>query len=222
MQEESRLVDKTITSYGGRSTIGLKRCHSSLDPAPSDIGHPSFLVYSRVATSIRPIEQSNTMSSAPTAAQLRTLYQNTLAASQRFASYNFSSYFARRAKQTFEPYLSSEDKSSNVKPEELANFYQQKTQELEVLRRSAEVNRMYEGPKLVVEHALPITCAFREATGLSCSFYILTVSPVSQPAVEMERKLPHKVIELFSRQRYRSVSKSCIHELHSIMGWAGR
>ncbi|KAI5455128.1 hypothetical protein NCC49_002399 [Naganishia albida] len=97
------------------------------------------------------------MSGVPTAAQLRTLYQNTLTASQRFASYNFSNYFTRRAKQTFEPYLSSEDKLTSVKPEELSKFYQEKTQELEVLRRSAEVNRMYEGPKLVVEHALPIT-----------------------------------------------------------------
>jgi hypothetical protein len=98
------------------------------------------------------------MSGAPTAAQLRTLYQNTITASQRFASYNFSHYFARRARLSFEPYLSSEDKLSSAKPEELAKFYQQKTEELEVLRRSAEVNRMYEGPKLVVEHALPITC----------------------------------------------------------------
>lgn len=29
--------------------------------------------------------------------------------------------------------------------------------ELEVLKRAAEINRMYEGPKLVVEHARPIT-----------------------------------------------------------------
>lgn len=99
------------------------------------------------------------MSGAPTAAQLRTLYQNTITASQRFASYNFSNYFARRAKLSFEPYFSSEDKLKSAKPEELAKFYQHKTEELEVLRRSAEVNRMYEGPKLVVEHALPITGA---------------------------------------------------------------
>lgn len=95
------------------------------------------------------------MSGAPSVAQLRTLYQNTLTASSRFSSYNFSQYFARRAKQAFEPYLQNENKTTNA--DELAQFYKDKTQELEVIRRSAEVNRMYEGPKLVIEHALPIT-----------------------------------------------------------------
>jgi hypothetical protein len=130
------------------------------------------------------------MSGAPTAAQLRTLYQNTVTASQRFASYNFSNYFARRAKDSFEPYLASEDKLNSVKPEELSKFYQQKTEELEILRRSAEVNRMYEGPKLVVEHALPITCKLRDMTPPKS--YQLTFI-VLQPAVETERRLRHKL-----------------------------
>jgi hypothetical protein len=42
-------------------------------------------------------------------------------------------------------------------PTKLAIFYAEKQAELEVLKRAAEVNRMYEGPKLVVEHAQPIT-----------------------------------------------------------------
>ncbi len=42
-------------------------------------------------------------------------------------------------------------------PADLAKFYEEQHKELEVLRRAAEVNRMYEGPKLVVEHARPIT-----------------------------------------------------------------
>jgi hypothetical protein len=97
-----------------------------------------------------------TMSGAPSAAQIRTLYQNTLAASKRFSSYNFGQYFTRRTQQTFEPYL-QDDKIKAAKPEELAKFYQQQTSTLEILRRSGEVNRMYEGPQLVIEHALPIT-----------------------------------------------------------------
>ncbi|GHJ88634.1 hypothetical protein NliqN6_5036 [Naganishia liquefaciens] len=97
------------------------------------------------------------MSATPSPAQIRTLYQNTLAASKRFSSYNFGQYFLRRTQQTFEPYLQSDDKLQAAKSEELVAFYQQQTAALEVLRRSGEVNRMYEGPQLVIEHALPIT-----------------------------------------------------------------
>ncbi|KAJ9123969.1 hypothetical protein QFC22_000760 [Naganishia vaughanmartiniae] len=80
-----------------------------------------------------------------------------MTASSRFSSYNFSQYFARRAKLAFEPYLQTENAPKATNTEELARFYKDKTEELEVLRRSAEVNRMYEGPRLVIEHALPIT-----------------------------------------------------------------
>lgn len=97
------------------------------------------------------------MSGAPSAAQIRSLYQNTLAASKRFSSYNFGQYFIRRTQKTFEPYLQSDDKITAAKPEELVKFYQQQTAALAILRRSGEVNRMYEGPQLVIEHALPIT-----------------------------------------------------------------
>ncbi|KAJ9097686.1 hypothetical protein QFC21_004723 [Naganishia friedmannii] len=97
------------------------------------------------------------MSGAPSIAQLRTLYQNTLTASSRFSSYNFSQYFARQAKLAFEPHLQTESGSKTANSEELARFFKDKTEELKVIRRSAEVNRMYEGPKLVIEHALPIT-----------------------------------------------------------------
>jgi hypothetical protein len=39
----------------------------------------------------------------------------------------------------------------------LAKFYETKQAELEVLKRASEVNRMFAGSKLVVEHARPIT-----------------------------------------------------------------
>ena len=40
--------------------------------------------------------------------------------------------------------------------QEIQKFYDTESKELEVIKRAAEVNRMYEGPKLVVEHATPI------------------------------------------------------------------
>lgn len=118
------------------------------------------------------------MSPAPSSAQIRTLYQNTLAASKRFSSYNFAQYFTRRTQQTFEPYLQSDDKIKTIKPEELAKFYQQQSAALEVLRRSGEVNRMYEGPQLVIEHALPITGMWRRSrlgASNSAFFHILNL-----------------------------------------------
>ena len=39
----------------------------------------------------------------------------------------------------------------------MAKFYEEKKAELEVLKRASEVNRQFAGPKLVVEHARPIT-----------------------------------------------------------------
>ena len=41
--------------------------------------------------------------------------------------------------------------------EALSQFYDGHVKELEVLKRSADVNRMFEGPKLVVEHPRIIT-----------------------------------------------------------------
>jgi hypothetical protein len=46
---------------------------------------------------------------------------------------------------------------SQPDPNMLARFYETKKEELEVLKRSAEINKMYAGQKLVVEHATPIT-----------------------------------------------------------------
>jgi hypothetical protein len=46
---------------------------------------------------------------------------------------------------------------SQPDPNMLAKFYETKKEELEVMKRSAEINRMYAGQKLVVEHARPIT-----------------------------------------------------------------
>ncbi len=96
---------------------------------------------------------------SPTPAQIRTLYQNLLNTSGRFASYNFKNYFARRTEESFAPILKSLDSSAPVAGNgvDLAQFYADQSKELEVLTRAAVVNRLYEGPKLVVEHATPIT-----------------------------------------------------------------
>jgi LYR motif-containing protein 4 len=94
----------------------------------------------------------------PTPAQIRSLYQSLLTTSNRFASYNFKNYFVRRTNESFKPILKSLDSSTPVAGGiDLSQFYSDQSKELEVLRRAAEVNRLYEGPKLVVEHARPIT-----------------------------------------------------------------
>jgi hypothetical protein len=109
------------------------------------------------------IEQSTKMPPAPTIPQIQSLYNATLTTAARFGSYNFHSFFTYRTHQTFKPILSALDPEpgstpmSQPDPNMLAKFYETKTAELEVLKRSAEINRMYAGQKLVVEHARPIT-----------------------------------------------------------------
>ncbi|WVR04514.1 hypothetical protein IAU60_001518 [Kwoniella sp. DSM 27419] len=104
------------------------------------------------------------MPPAPTLAQVQSLYHSTLTAAGRFTSYNFHNYFIRRTDRVFKPVLDSlappaghESPAGNVDPVKLGEFYQAQQKELEVIKRAAEVNRMFEGPKLVVEHARPIT-----------------------------------------------------------------
>ncbi len=115
------------------------------------------------------------MPPAPSPAQVRALYDNLLQTSNRFASYNFRNYFARRTRETFAPVLSRLDGATAEASSstaggghaDLAKFYDDQSKELAVLRRAADVNRMFEGPKLVVEHAQPITsgCHGRRKAG---------------------------------------------------------
>ncbi|CED82825.1 Uncharacterized conserved protein BCN92 [Phaffia rhodozyma] len=88
------------------------------------------------------------MSAAPTQAQLQTLYRSSLQASRQFASYNFRSYFVRRTKDQFKAI------PSTTQPDILKAWFADRTNELETMKRSAVVNRMFEGPKLVVERDL--------------------------------------------------------------------
>ncbi|WVQ84118.1 hypothetical protein IAT38_006263 [Cryptococcus sp. DSM 104549] len=103
------------------------------------------------------------MPPAPTPQQIQTLYTATVNAASRFATYNFNRYFLRRTDEIFKPVLASVAPASGaapvkqIDPVELAKFYETQQAELEVLKRASEVNRMFEGPKLVVEHAQPIT-----------------------------------------------------------------
>nr|KIR89576.1 mitochondrial protein [Cryptococcus tetragattii IND107] len=95
------------------------------------------------------------MPPAPTVQQIQSLYSATVTASQRFASYNFHKYFLRRTDEVFKPVLAS--LAPPADPSTLARFYEHQKTQLEILERASKVNRMYEGPKLVVEHARPIT-----------------------------------------------------------------
>ncbi|ORY27791.1 putative mitochondrion protein [Naematelia encephala] len=94
----------------------------------------------------------------PTLGQIQSIHRSMLEAASRFASYNYRSHFIRRTNEQFLPILSSlQSHAPHESPEALSRFYQRQVKDLEVLKRAAEVNRMFEGPKLVVEHARPIT-----------------------------------------------------------------
>jgi len=86
--------------------------------------------------------------SGPTKEALQALYQNTLRTSQSFASYNFRSYFVARTNDQFRAAIAT---SNEQDPTKLTSFMEEKKKELEVLKRSAIINQMYGGRKLVVE-----------------------------------------------------------------------
>ncbi|WWC87053.1 uncharacterized protein L201_001938 [Kwoniella dendrophila CBS 6074] len=106
------------------------------------------------------------MPPAPTLKEIQSLYHSFQTASQRFTSYNFNQYFLRRTHLTFKPILDSLQPESGselvgnkkqLDPTELSKWFEEQKNELEVIKRSSEINRMFKGPKLVVEHATPIT-----------------------------------------------------------------
>ena len=104
-----------------------------------------------------------TLGAPPTLVQLQSLYNATKTASSRFASYNFRQYFIHRTDELFSPIMSAVDPNPGATPSQtpdlnlLTRFYDERSRELSVLRRASEVNRLFEGPKLVVEHPRPIT-----------------------------------------------------------------
>jgi len=81
----------------------------------------------------------------PSRKTLLHLYAATLRASRGFSSYNFRNYFLARTKDTFRGIQSESD------PAKLLSFYHTAVEDLAVLKRSAIVNSVYGGRKLVVE-----------------------------------------------------------------------
>ncbi|KAM5545932.1 hypothetical protein V8D89_000058 [Ganoderma adspersum] len=86
----------------------------------------------------------------PTKQSLLHLYHSMLKTSQSFSSYNFRHYFVRRTKGTFREIQDETD------PTKLTTFYNEKAKELAVLKRSAIVNQLYGGWRLVVEDQKPV------------------------------------------------------------------
>ncbi|KAI0342537.1 hypothetical protein BDW22DRAFT_1395573 [Trametopsis cervina] len=89
------------------------------------------------------------MATAPSRDALLHLYSSTLRASRAFSSYNFRQYFVRRTKTAFREIQEESD------PAKLSAFYNDRVKELAVIKRSAIVNSLYGGWKLVVEEKRP-------------------------------------------------------------------
>ncbi|PSR75666.1 hypothetical protein PHLCEN_2v8957 [Hermanssonia centrifuga] len=85
------------------------------------------------------------MAVPPTKEALLRLYSSSLRASRTFSSYNFREYFVRRTKNTFHEIQNESD------PAKLSAFYNEQVKELAVIKRSAIVNQLYGGWRLVVE-----------------------------------------------------------------------
>lgn len=154
--------------------------------------------------------------SAPTAAQLVALRKATHTASKAFASYNFrqcpsppsplsppsllvadetpsrpariETDFVRRTNQRFDGFPSS------APPAELGKWYADRTAELAVLQRASTVNKLFEGPKLVVERDGEIEVRFSWAVlarmdgrGVGCSASCTSAWPARSCEDELSR-----------------------------------
>ncbi|KAI6041494.1 hypothetical protein EDC04DRAFT_2565603 [Pisolithus marmoratus] len=85
------------------------------------------------------------MVNPPSRQQILRLYGSTLRAARSFSSYNFRSYFVRRTRENFRNIQTEQDSGK------LSQAYNEAVKELAVLRRSAMVNQLYGGWRLVVE-----------------------------------------------------------------------
>ncbi|KDQ56728.1 hypothetical protein JAAARDRAFT_36218 [Jaapia argillacea MUCL 33604] len=79
-----------------------------------------------------------------------SLYASMLRTSRSFSSYNFREYFLRRTKSTFR-----EIQQNEQDPAKVSALYNDAVKEHAVLKRSAIVNQLYGGWKLVVEDQKP-------------------------------------------------------------------
>ncbi|PAV17805.1 complex 1 (lyr family) [Pyrrhoderma noxium] len=82
----------------------------------------------------------------PTCEAILRLYSSTLRTARSFSSYNFREYFLRRARTTFREIQAKKN------PERVETLYASAVQEHAVLQRSAIINRLYGGWRLVVEN----------------------------------------------------------------------
>jgi len=80
-----------------------------------------------------------------TTTTIRSLYSSLLRTSRSFQSYNFREYFVARTKQRFRDIQNEKD------PAKIAAFCEDAATELEVLRRSVVMNKLYGSSKLAVE-----------------------------------------------------------------------
>ncbi|KAI6126837.1 hypothetical protein F5141DRAFT_1186166 [Pisolithus sp. B1] len=86
------------------------------------------------------------MVNSPSRQQILRLYGSTLRAARSFSSYNFRNYFVRRTRENFRSMQTEQDSGK------LSQAYNEAVKELAVLRRSAMVNQLYGGWRLVVEN----------------------------------------------------------------------
>jgi hypothetical protein len=89
------------------------------------------------------------MTTTPSPRAILSLYSATLRTSRSFSSYNFREYFLRRTKAAFREMQGETD------PAKVSAFYQATVKELATLKRSAIVNQLYGGWRLVVEKQKP-------------------------------------------------------------------
>uniref|UniRef100_A0A915JM95 Complex 1 LYR protein domain-containing protein n=1 Tax=Romanomermis culicivorax TaxID=13658 RepID=A0A915JM95_ROMCU len=83
----------------------------------------------------------------PTKLSWIKLYKDLIRQGRLFASYNYREYTLRRVRDHFQFY-----RKQNLNEEQSLQLYNKGLTELASLKRQVTVNRLYAGPKLVIEN----------------------------------------------------------------------
>lgn len=85
----------------------------------------------------------------PSKTQVLRLYHRFLTNAAKFDNYNFREYFLRKTKYEFR------QAQNLTQKQDIINAYNDALQKFDILKRQAEISKMYHFEKLVVEHSQP-------------------------------------------------------------------
>ncbi|KAJ5075800.1 hypothetical protein M0811_06662 [Anaeramoeba ignava] len=79
--------------------------------------------------------------------EIESLLKETLEEAKKFNNYNFKEYFTRRTNEVFDEFWKTNEKDES----KIQQFYDERKQELEVLKRQTKIDNLYSTKKFVID-----------------------------------------------------------------------